>query len=161
MESVEVAALVVPDGIQHLLEWQVESAVPVALAEIATKALRASVATVVLAALGLAEQMHSRALMVWLEPLVVLAVPEVLAVTRQAEPRVLAVLAELLVAAVLAVPENWVASADSRVTVRTVALAAQEAAQVPAARTDLVARAVTAVTAQSVAQVEQATSFLG
>ena len=82
MESVEVAALVVPDGIQHLLERQVESAVPVALAEIATKALRASVATVVLAALGLAEQMHSRALMVWLEPLVVLVVPEVQAVTR-------------------------------------------------------------------------------
>ena len=130
MESVEVAALVVPDGIQHLLERQVESAVPVAPAEIATKALRASVATVVLAALALAEQMHSQALMVWLEPLVVLVVPEVLAATRRAEPRVLAELAELLVAAVSVVPENWVASADSQVTVRTVVLAEQEAAQV-------------------------------
>jgi hypothetical protein len=59
MESVATVALVVPDGIQHLLERQVESAVPVALVAIAAKALRASVATVVLAALGLAEQMHS------------------------------------------------------------------------------------------------------
>jgi hypothetical protein len=87
-------------------------------------------------------------------------VPEVLAVTRRAEPRVLAALAEMLVAVVLVVPENWVALADSQVTARTVALAEQEAAQVLAARTDLVARAVTAVTAQSVAQVEQATPFL-
>jgi hypothetical protein len=98
--------------------------------------------------------------MVWLEPLVVLVVPEVLAVTRRAEPRVLAELAEMLVAAVLVVPENWVVSADSQVTARTVALAEQEAAQVLVAQMALAERVATAVTVQSVAQVEQATPFL-
>ena len=77
-----MVAPVVPDGIQPLLEWQVESAVLVALAAIATKALRASVATVVLVAVGITGRMHFSALMVWLEPLVVLVVPEVQAVTR-------------------------------------------------------------------------------
>jgi len=82
MGLVDMVVPVVPDGIQPLLEWQVESAVPAVLAAIATKALRASVATVVLAAVGIAGRMHFSALMVWLEPLVVLVVPEVQAVTR-------------------------------------------------------------------------------